>query len=106
MLEWLHKSFPLKLGFSNPDMYLGAKLCKTRSHNGVWVWAMSPTKYVQEEVRNCAVHLLSNYGGKYKMQKKAENPFRMGCDQEFDTSSELEPDAASYYLTIIGILDG
>ena len=47
MLEWLHKSFPLKLGFGKPDMYLGAKLHKTRSHNGVWAWAMSPVKYVQ-----------------------------------------------------------
>ena len=30
MLEQFHKFFPLKLGFGNPDMYLGAKLCKTR----------------------------------------------------------------------------
>ena len=29
MQEWLHKSFPLKPGFGNHDMYLGAKLCKT-----------------------------------------------------------------------------
>ena len=37
MLEWLCKSFPLKLGFGNPDMDLGANLHKTRLHNGVWV---------------------------------------------------------------------
>ena len=41
---------------------------------------MSPIKYVHEAVRNCAVHLLSNYGGKYKMPKKTENPFKMGYD--------------------------
>ena len=41
MLEWLHKSFQLKLEFGKPDMYLGAMLCKTRLHNGVWAWAMS-----------------------------------------------------------------
>ena len=35
MLEWLHKSFLLKPGFGNPDMYLGAKLQKTRLHHGV-----------------------------------------------------------------------
>ena len=28
----------------------------------------------------------------------------MGYDQELDTSPELDPDAASYYLTIISIL--
>ena len=32
--------------FGNPDIYLGAKLCKTRLHNEVWAWAMSPVKYV------------------------------------------------------------
>ena len=58
MLEWLHKkSFPLKLGFGDPDMYLGVKLHKTRLHNGVWKWAMSPAKYVKEAVRNCIEHL-------------------------------------------------
>ena len=38
------------------------------------------------------------------MPKKAENPFKMGYDPELDTSPELDPDAVSYYLTIIGIL--
>ena len=46
MLERLHKSFPLKPGLGNPDMYLGAELCNTRLHNGVWAWAMSLVKYV------------------------------------------------------------
>ena len=77
VLQLLHKSFTLKLGFGNPDMYLGIKLCKTRLHNGVWVWAMSTIKYIQEAVRKCIVHLSSNYGGKYRMPKKAENPFKM-----------------------------
>ena len=38
------------------------------------------------------------------MPKKAENPFKMGYDSELDTSPELDPDAASNYLTIIGII--
>ena len=46
MQEWLHKPFPFKLGFSKLYMYLMAKLHKTRLHNGVWTWAMSPVKYV------------------------------------------------------------
>ena len=104
VLEWLHMYLPLKLGFGSPNMYLGAKLCKARLHHGVWTWAMSPIKYVQEAVRNCTVHLSFNYGGKYRMPKKAENPFKMGYDPELGTSPELDPDAASYYLTIIGIL--
>ena len=104
MLKWLHKSFPLKPGFGKPDMYLGAKLQKTKLHHGVWAWTMSPIKYVHEAVRNCAVHLLTKYGGKYKILKRGENPFKMGYDSELNTHPELDPDTASYYLTIIGIL--
>ena len=84
--EWLHKSFSLKLGFGSQDMYLGVKLHKTRLHNGVWAWAMSPIKYVKEAVRNCAAHLSSNYGSKYRMPKKMENLFKMGYGPELDTS--------------------
>ena len=62
------------------------------------------TKYVQKSVRNCAVHLSSNYGDKCRVAKKVENPFKMGYDPEWDVSPELDPDAASYYLTNIGIL--
>ena len=36
MLEWLPQSFPLKLGFGNPNIYLSAKLHETRLHDGVW----------------------------------------------------------------------
>ena len=38
------------------------------------------------------------------MPKKAENTFKMGYDPELNTSPELNLAAASYYLTIIGIL--
>ena len=38
------------------------------------------------------------------MPKKTENPFKMGYDPELDTSPELDPDAGSYYLTIINLL--
>ena len=55
ILWWLCKSFPHKLGFGNPDMYLGVKLCKTRLYNEVWTWAV---KYVQDEIRNWAAHLM------------------------------------------------
>ena len=85
-------------------MYLGSKLHKTRLHNGVWAWVMSPVKYIQDAVRNCTVHLVANYGGIFRLSKKAENLFKMGYDPELDTSPELDTDAVSYYLTIIDIL--
>ena len=45
MLEYLHKSSPFKPGFGKADMYLGTESCKTRLHNGIWAWAMSPVKH-------------------------------------------------------------
>ena len=58
----------------------------------------------QQTVSNCKTHQSSIYGGKYKLPKKAENPFKMGYESDLDTSSELDPDAVSYYLTVTGIL--
>ena len=65
MQEWLHKPFLLKLGFGKLVMYQGSKLCKTRLHNGVWTWAMSTAKNVQEAVRNFTSHFEANYGVKF-----------------------------------------
>ena len=65
---------------------------------------MSPARYVQEAVSNCKICLSSFCGNRYRLSKKAENPFKMGYDPELDTSPVLDLDAASYYLTIIGIL--
>ena len=65
---------------------------------------MSPARYVQVSVRNCTVHLFSNYGGRNRMPSKAQNAFKMDYDPELDTSPELDPDAACYYLMIIGFL--
>ena len=98
------QSFLLKLRFGNPEMYLSMKLCMITLHNGVWAWAMSPAKYAHKAVRNCIVHLSSNYRGTYRIPKRTENPFKSGYDQELDTSPELDQDAASYYPTTLGIL--
>ena len=83
---------------------IGANLNKTRLLNGVWAWTTSPAKYVKEAVRNCIVHLLTNYGGEYRMPKKVENLFKVEYDTKLDTRQELDPNKVWYYLTIIGIL--
>ena len=36
----------------DPDVYLGNKLRRVRLSNGVYAWANSSSKYVQELVRN------------------------------------------------------
>ena len=65
---------------------------------------MSLAKYCHESVKIGTVYLSSNYGGKYNMPEKAKNPFEMSYDPELDTSPELDPDAVSHFLFIIGIL--
>ena len=65
---------------------------------------MSPPKDVHKAVSNCTVHLWSNYGGKYRIPERAENPFKMDYNLELNTSPELDPDTASHYLTIICVL--
>ena len=89
-------SFPLKQGFDNLDMYLSAKLHKTRLQDGQWTWAMNPVKYVQEAVRNSTAYLAVNYNGRYRLPKKAKKSFKIVYDPELDTSPEFEP--------VIGIL--
>ena len=52
-LDQMYKFFMMKKGYiRDPDIYLGAKLCKVQLDNGVFAWGMIPVKYVQEAVRN------------------------------------------------------
>ncbi|KAL7526268.1 LOW QUALITY PROTEIN: hypothetical protein ACHAXR_003858, partial [Thalassiosira sp. AJA248-18] len=88
----------------DPGMYLGVKLKYTQTANGVWAWAMSPSKYVREAVTNCKKHLAESYDGRYTIPKSAPNPFVYEYDPDLDTSAPCDPDQASYYMSIIGVL--
>ena len=72
--------------------------------NGEWAWAMSPARYVHEAVSNCKIHLPTFFQNRHSLPKEAQNPLTMGYDPELDTSPVVDPDAASYYLTVIDIL--
>ena len=66
ILNILNGYVPLKPGsVRSPDMYLGTKLKCMQLHNSIWVWSLSPSKYVQEEIRICkeyaARHLSNEY---------------------------------------------
>jgi hypothetical protein len=70
VLRWINKFFPMKAGsISEPDIYLGAKVSKVQLENGVLAWALSPSKYVQEAVRNLEEHLEREHNGR-KLGKK------------------------------------
>ena len=56
-LKQIDKAFTLKPdSVGDPDIYLGAKFRRHRLKNGVMAYSLSPSKYVQENVR-----LVENY---------------------------------------------
>ena len=105
VLDRIDKYMKLKPdSVGDPDIYLGAKVKRVKVENGVWCWSISPSKYIQESVRNCENHLKSNFDGKYSFTTNAPNPFAMGYDPDTDVTPELNPEEASYYNSIIGMM--
>ncbi len=105
VLDKLDKYFTLKPSSnSNPSMYLGAKLKLTQMSNGVYACCMSPAKYIKQAVSNCEKHLKSNYDGQYVLPTQAANPFAMGYEPKIDETPALDPDRASYFQSIIGVM--
>jgi hypothetical protein len=86
-----------------PTFYLGAKLKKTVLPNGVVVWGMSSSKYVQSSVQNVKDYLTALPGDQMLM-KKESGPFAGGYKPGLDESTELEPTRANFYQSQIGIV--
>ena len=60
----LDKYFKMKDGsIGDPDMYLGAKLRKFTLANGVQAWGFSPSKYVNDAIRNMEKYLQDEMNG-------------------------------------------
>ncbi len=80
------------------------KLSKTRLANNVLAWSISPSKYVDQAVKNCEKHLSGKLTGRYSLPLQAKNPFPLNCSPELDTSDPLDPEASSFYQHLIGIM--
>jgi len=103
-LNELDYYFKMKEGsIGDPDIYLGGKLRKMKLANGVLAWSISPSKYIQEAVKNVEAYLAKNYNDR-KLLKRAPTPFENDYAPEMDTTPELNADQASYYRAQIGIL--
>ena len=87
-----------------PKIYLGGHLRKVQLENGVKAWAFSSSQYVQAAVRNVEEHLQKDPDNRWKLPRKADTPMSTNYRPELDVSQELEPDEASYYQSLIGIL--
>ena len=62
-------------------------------HN-VQAWLQSPSKYIQEAVRNVEVYYEKHYGKKFPV--KVSSPFSTGYRPEMDITKELSPEDATY----------
>jgi len=88
----------------DPDIYLGAKLHQTKLTNGVWAWGLSPFRYVHQAVKNCASHLSDKFDRKYRLPKRADNPFPTDYCADTSVTKPLTPEYASFCQHLIGVM--
>jgi len=105
VLNRINDYMPLKPGsVGDPDIYLGAKLRRTRLENNVFAWSLSPSKYVEQAVKNCRQHLKDKLNARYQIPARADNPFPVDYKPEMDTSDPLDPEHSSFYQHLIGVM--
>ena len=87
-----------------PKIYLGGHVRKVQLDNGVECWAFGSSQYVKSAVTNVETFLAKQKVERWKLPKTAETPMQTSYRPELDISSELGPNEASYYQSLIGIL--
>ena len=95
---------PKEASIGPPKMYLGAGIRKVRLDNGLDAWAASLSQYIQAAVRNIEEYIEKSHDKRWKIPNKVETPMRSTYRPELDVSEELSPSDASYYQSLIGIL--
>lgn len=87
-----------------PKIYLGGHVQKVQLENGVWAWAFSSSQHVQAVVKNVETWLPKEENKMWKLPTKANTPITTTYHPELDVSQELLESDASYYQSLIGIL--
>ena len=72
--------------------------------DGTTAWGLSPAKYVQQAVKNVETYLKNNLDGRYSLPKRGDNPFPVNYAPEEVVTPLLDPEVATYYMQLIGIL--
>jgi hypothetical protein len=100
--EEIGRYFELKeASIGPPKIYLGGRMRQVILDNGMKVWGISLSQYVQSAVNNVEKYL------KEKGQclpKKADTPMRTSYCPMLDVSAKLDAEEGSYYMSLIGIL--
>lgn len=100
VMKMFSKIYRLKEEPTVPKTYHGVTMLEW-SINGDKMWAMSAQRYVKEGIR-CLELELKKSG--QRLQGKPVTSMTPGYRPELDVSPLLEPDQASYYMSLIGIL--
>lgn len=86
-----------------PSQYLGGKLSLVELANGTKAWSFSSTQYVKEAVTN-AEKLAKSIDMSVPGPRNSTTPISRDYRPEIDTTSELTPEMASHYYSLIGVL--
>ncbi len=91
-IDYFFRMKPESMG--DPDIYLG---CKLRRHivagSGVQAWLQSPSKCIQEAVRNAEMYYTERFQSKFL--NKVSSPFATGYRPEMDITKGLNTEDAS-----------
>jgi hypothetical protein len=100
--EEIGRYFELKEeSFGPPTLYLGGKLCQVILDNGMKVWGIRLSQFVQAAVNNVKKYLEEQGSS---LPRKADTPMQTSYCPMLDVSPELDSKESSYYMSLIGIL--
>jgi hypothetical protein len=70
----------------------------------VKAWGLSPSKYVNQAVKNCVSHLTEKFAGKYQIQARADSSFPTDYCAKINVTEPSTPEYASFFMHLIGVL--
>lgn len=104
LIEVIKESYELKEGsIKPPDVYLGATVEKTETKEGLTCWAMSAEAYIKNAIK-VVESLLEEDGSEKRLRTTARTPFPSNYRPELDVTPELDPEMATRFMQLVGIL--
>jgi hypothetical protein len=100
VMKTVESVYRLKESANIPTTYLGASIMEW-TVSGDKMWAMSSQKYVRQAIRCLEAELLKSG---QQLTGKPVTPMMSGYRPELEIKPLLEPNQASYYTSLIGIL--